>query len=185
MDLVNKVKERKDNYQIKKSKLIKKYQDEKELIKDRFRKEVAEEEIKELRDSLKHEIKILYKDLLDDINYLIEEEEKEIKGLANKDIDPLLENNILLRLNLIKDNKKALYNYLDDNRENDFIVNLISDINIDLKDDDINILVNQIKADSRENKLERVKGDLRYLIANEHAETDFRDELGQFYYFNE
>lgn len=167
MSILVKINELKKEYESNKRKVLLNYEKQREELIKTYSKEVAEEKERELLNYSKNDITDYFNNFIAQANEEVEKEERQLKLLEeeNKKVerDPVLLNNKLLKLSLIKENSKALIKEIENNKEDKEILELIEDIsfNLDSKED-IKNLLNNIKAESPQNKLEQAKRNVVY-----------------------
>lgn len=103
--------------------------------------------------------------MIQDSEKLIEKEKQRLEGLdvTTKEIEPLKLNNILLKLELFKDNEKTLLKILDQNKESKETLDLIQDMTYTMDNkQELEKALENIESKSDKGMLEKAKRMLRY-----------------------
>jgi hypothetical protein len=163
MNILDKINELLNEYRDEEKRIIANYRQEKEAISNEYKSNIANDKINILAENSKDAVRKVYNNFISKSKDELAKAENDIKSNKPKEKDNLVLNNQLLKLNLIKDNKKALLKEIENNKDDYELLEIIEDMSSSLSDnDEIKQSINAIKNQSPVAILEQAKQNLKY-----------------------
>lgn len=163
MNILEKINELLNEYKEEEKRIIANYRQEKEAIFNEYKSNIANDKINILAENSKDAVRKAHDNFISKSKDELTRAEKDINSNKPKDKDNLVLNNQLLKLNLIKDNKKALLKEIENNKYDAELLEIIEDMSSPLSNnDEIKQSINAIRNQSPIAILEKAKRNLKY-----------------------
>ncbi|MDW5299536.1 MAG: hypothetical protein SA378_05290 [Sedimentibacter sp.] len=163
MNILDKINELLNEYGDEEKRIVANYRQEKEAILNEYKSNIANDKINILAENSKDAVRKAFNNFISKSKDELARAENNIKSIKPKEKDSLVLNNQLLKLNLIKDNKKALLKEIENNKNDYELLEIIEDMSSPLSNnDEIKQSINAIRNQSPMAILEQAKQNLKY-----------------------